>query len=215
METPNYDFSYTANRELSWLKFNERVLKEAADESVPLFERLKFVSIFTANLDEFFMVRVGKLYRLCLAEPEAYDDKTGMTASQQLEAILHTVLPLCRKRDKIFAEIQQLMARNHVLRKVPKQLKSETKLFVKHYFEDRVLPVLSPQVIDIRHPFPHLVNKQVYVFLLLKDKANKKRQTAPGKRSCLSLVSVSCHQFLIGYILRQRRFPVLVRKIRS
>jgi polyphosphate kinase 1 len=174
METPNYDFSYTVNRELSWLKFNERVLKEAADESVPLFERLKFISIFTSNLDEFFMIRVGSLHDLCLLGEESCDNKTGMTASQQLDSIFNAVPPLYRKRDNIFSEVQQLMAHNHVFHTAPQQLKNGSRKFVKHYFENRILPVLSPQIIDIHHPFPHLINKGIYIFLLLKDKSNKK-----------------------------------------
>ena len=98
---------YTQNRELSWLKFNERVLEEAEDETVPLLERLKFVSIFTSNLDEFFMIRVGSLTELMHLKESSIDNKSGMDASQQLAAIYDAVKVLYKKRDKIYGDLER------------------------------------------------------------------------------------------------------------
>ena len=105
-----YDLSYTQNRELSWLKFNQRVLEEATDPGVPLMERLRFVSIFTSNLDEFFMVRVGSLFDLSIMTPEAADNKCGKTPAEQLESIYEAVRPLIRLRDAIYAKLMRSSA---------------------------------------------------------------------------------------------------------
>ena len=102
-------FSYTQNRELSWLKFNERVLEEAYADEVPLYERLKFIAIFTSNLDEFFMVRVGSLYDMSLDGDDQIDNKTGLSPSQQLERIYHAVEPLYKKRDRYFREVENAL----------------------------------------------------------------------------------------------------------
>ena len=96
---------YTQNRELSWLRFNQRVLEEAQDESVPLMERMKFVAIFTSNLDEFFMIRVGSLYDMAVADSKKQDIRSGMTPKQQLEEIYKAVAPLYKERDKTYAKI--------------------------------------------------------------------------------------------------------------
>ena len=101
--------SYTQNRELSWLRFNERVLQEAADETVPLLERLKFISIFTSNLDEFFMIRVGSLYDLAAMKKDAADGKTGMTAQQQLDAIYDETRRLTRLKDETYLKLESLL----------------------------------------------------------------------------------------------------------
>lgn len=98
---------YTQNRELSWLRFNDSVLSEAMDESVPLLERLKFISIFTSNLDEFFMIRVGSLHDLETLGSSAVDKKSGMTATQQLQAIYQAVGPLYEKRERVFRDVEQ------------------------------------------------------------------------------------------------------------
>ena len=98
---------YTQNREMSWLRFNRRVLEEARDESVPLMERMKFVAIFTSNLDEFFMIRVGSLYDMAAADSRKIDLRSGMTPVQQLEAIYRTVAPLYKERDKTYSEIKK------------------------------------------------------------------------------------------------------------
>ena len=108
--------SYTQNRELSWLRFNERVLQEAADETVPLLERLKFISIFTSNLDEFFMIRVGSLYDLAAMKKDAADGKTGMTAQQQLDAIYDETRRLTRLKDETYLKLESLLRGKRHLR---------------------------------------------------------------------------------------------------
>ena len=106
MSDQHYDYSYTQERELSWLRFNERVMEEARDESVPLFERLKFAAIFTSNLDEFFMIRVGSIYDLTLVKKTHVDSKSGLTPAQQLAAIFEAVGPLYKQRDKLMAQLE-------------------------------------------------------------------------------------------------------------
>ena len=104
------DLSFTQNRELSWLKFNERVLAEAADTTVPLIERLRFVSIFTSNLDEFFMVRAGSLLDLSMIAPDDMENKSGLTPAEQLDAIYAAVRPLVDRRDKIYKSLSAALA---------------------------------------------------------------------------------------------------------
>jgi len=164
--------NYTQNRELSWLKFNQRVLEEAQDGSVPLLERMKFVSIFTSNLDEFFMIRVGSLYDMSLTDNSAIDSRSGMTPKEQLDAIFEAVAPLYKERDKTYAEIKKLLSPYGVCGLSIKELEQQEKKYVKKYFKDQVLPVLSPQIVDANHPFPHLLNKAIYVVANLK-KDNK------------------------------------------
>ena len=102
--------NYTQNRELSWLKFNHRVLDEAQDPTVPLLERMKFVAIFTSNLDEFFMIRVGSLYDMAQTDHTAVDSRSGMTPKEQLDAIFAAVAPLYKERDKTYSEIKKLLS---------------------------------------------------------------------------------------------------------
>ena len=161
--------NYTQNRELSWLKFNQRVLEEAKDSSVPLLERMKFVSIFTSNLDEFFMIRVGSLYDMSLTDNSARDSRSGMTPKEQLEQIFAAVAPLYKERDKTYAEIKKQLHPYGVCGLDFKELEQQEKKYVKKYFKDQILPILSPQIVDANHPFPHLLNKELYVIASLKQ----------------------------------------------
>ena len=163
---------YTQNRELSWLRFNQRVLEEAQDESVPLMERMKFVAIFTSNLDEFFMIRVGSLYDMAVADSKKQDIRSGMTPKQQLEEIYKAVAPLYKERDKTYAEIKKQLQPYGVCGLDFKELEQQEKKYVKKYFKEQVLPVLSPQIVDANHPFPHLLNKDIYVVATLKMENN-------------------------------------------
>ncbi len=122
---------FTQNRELSWLRFNQRVLEEARDESVPLMERMKFVAIFTSNLDEFFMIRVGSLYDLAATDDKKIDQRSGMTAKQQLDAIYRAVSPLYKERDKTYAEIKKQLHPYGVCGLDFKELEQQEKKFVK------------------------------------------------------------------------------------
>ena len=161
--------NYTQDRELSWLKFNQRVLEEAKDSSVPLLERMKFVSIFTSNLDEFFMIRVGSLYDMSLTDNSTIDSRSGMNPKEQLDAIFAAVAPLYKERDKTYSEIKKLLNPYGVCGLSIKELEQQEKKYVKKYFKDQILPILSPQIVDANHPFPHLLNKELYVIASLKQ----------------------------------------------
>ena len=157
------DRSFTQNRELSWLRFNDRVLSEAMDETVPLLERLKFIAIFTSNLDEFFMIRVGSLFDLSHLKSHAVDNKTGMTAQQQLDAIYAAVRPLYDKRQDIYFSLQKQLRLHGIAALQLQELSTEDWKTVRQYFKNSVAPILSPQIVDPHHPFPHLQNNTLHV----------------------------------------------------
>ncbi len=152
-------YPYMQNRELSWLRFNQRVLEEAADPSVPIFERLKFLAIFTSNLDEFFMVRVGSLKDMELYDPKKIDQRTGMNSQEQLSAIYEQTRELYAMRDTIYKELNKTMLDLQMSNVSWKSLSKKQKKYFTRYFEDEILPLLSPQIMDFHHPFPHLNNK--------------------------------------------------------
>ena len=160
---------YMQNRELSWLRFNERVLSEAADESVPLLERLKFLSIFTSNLDEFFMIRVGSLFDLQSVNAEALDSKTGMTPKEQLDKLYASVHPLIKKRDEVYFTVEQRLRKEGIVNLSTAELCIEEFRFVKQYYEQEIAPILSPQIVDSHHPFPHLQSKVLHIGAVLKE----------------------------------------------
>ena len=163
LRKPPRDFSYTQNRELSWLRFDNRVLDEAFDESVPLFERLKFVSIFESNLDEFLMVRVGGLSDLAELKKQPVDNKSNMTASEQVEAVVAELPGLLDRWESIFKSIEGKLDTLGVHRACVDSLTPEERTFVTRYFQAYVSPVISPLVIDPRHPFPNLRNGALYL----------------------------------------------------
>ncbi len=161
---------FMQNRELSWLRFNDRVLEEALDKQVPLLERLKFISIFSSNLDEFFMIRVGSLMDIHDIDPLGVDNKTGLTASEQLSHIYQAVESLYLKRNEVYKLVKKKLKSEGIVELNYEELEEVEKLFVKQEFKDIILPVLSPQVIDALHPFPHLANNAMYVAAKLKIK---------------------------------------------
>ena len=163
LRKPPRDFSYTQNRELSWLRFDNRVLDEAFDESVPLFERLKFVSIFESNLDEFLMVRVGGLSDLAELKKQPVDNKSNMTASEQVDAVMAELPGLLTRWESIFKSIEGKLDTLGVHRARIDSLTPEEHTFVTRYFQAYVSPVISPLVIDPRHPFPNLRNGALYL----------------------------------------------------
>lgn len=164
----NNSLIYTQDRELSWLRFNERVLDEAKDKSVPLMERLKFASIFTSNLDEFFMVRVGSLHDMSLLKETHIDNKTGKTPSEQLADVFAALVPLYKKRDKIMAELETLCRACNICRFSYNDLCERAKKQVLSWFEHEARPILSPQIVDMHNPFPHLPNKGLNILMSLK-----------------------------------------------
>lgn len=166
------DTRFTQNRELSWLRFNERVLMEATDETVPLLERLKFIAIFTSNLDEFFMIRVGSLFDLSHFKTHTIDQKSGWTPGEQLTHIYEAVRVLYARRQQIYQEVEQQL-RVHGICQLHYDELAETEVkFVRQYFKSSIAPILSPQIVDTHHPFPHLQNKALHIGAWLKYKNN-------------------------------------------
>lgn len=167
-ETPS-KYKYTQNRELSWLKFNQRVLREAADETVPLLEKVKFISIFTSNLDEFYMIRCGSLYDISLVDKKLRDNKTGLTAKEQLNLIYEKTAPLYKEKDEIYSKILAKLREYRIIRHSFDELDSLKRKYITQYFYENVSPLLSPQIIDLRHPFPHMINKKLYIYSILEN----------------------------------------------
>ena len=177
---------YFANRELSWLKFNERVIDEAADLKVPLCERLTFVSIFNSNLDEFYMVRVGSLYdQMLLAKGNkhdknaGFDNKTLMTAREQLDAVFSETRELLHKKDKIYQQLMYRFEEQGVKLISFNDVEYSDAVYLEEYFNNSILPILSPQVISKKNPFPFLKNKEIYAVALLGSKNNDKIGVVP------------------------------------
>ncbi len=151
------------NRELSWLKFNERVLEEATDSNVPLFERLKFIWIFMNNLDEFFMIRVGSLQDQMLIKGAPTDNKTGMTAREQVAAVMKHARRGVARKDAVYHACIKKLAKYNIRRVDMAELSEEEEATIRSYYMSEIYPLLSPQIIDNRHPFPFLVNKGIYI----------------------------------------------------
>lgn len=186
------------NRELSWLKFNERVLEEASDKSVPLCERLMFAAIFQSNLDEFFMIRVGSLYDRTLVDAEDRDNKTDMTCAQQLEAIFKRTAELVPMRDEAYRGIMSELEKHSVEQVDFRVLSKEEESYLRVYFTTEILPLISPQVIDKRHPFPFLKNKEIYAVAHLESKSSVKLAIVPASGSFSRII------FLPGTGAKQR-----------
>ncbi len=174
-----WDQGYTQNRELSWLEFNARVLAEAEDETVPLLERFKFLAIFTSNLDEFFMIRVGSLTDMAALEPKRRDNKSGLTAHEQLRRIYAAVEPLYARRDAAFRDVDSRLAQEDLHRISMDELDGSERKYIKRYFDTMIAPVLSPQVVDSHHPFPHLEGKVLHIAALLSHKKNERLGLIP------------------------------------
>ena len=161
------------NRELSWLKFNERVLEEAEDENTPLCERLSFASIYQSNLDEFFMVRVGSLVDQDDVSPKMRENKTHMTAKEQIDAVIARVHELNGRRDEVYARLMEKLEEQGVrlvdFRKIGRQ-ESER---LERYFDSEIAPLISPSIVGRRQPFPFLRNKDIYAVVVLEGKKGK------------------------------------------
>ncbi len=162
------DTRYTQDRELSWLRFNQRVLEEGLDARIPLMERLNFAAIFTRNLDEFFMVRVSRLLDLNLMKGSCRDSRTGLTPAQQLAAVLKAAVPLYRQRDKLLARLGRALRDCGIAVLRPGELDGRDRRRLERWFRDELRPILSPMVVDARHPFPHLPSKSLALALVLR-----------------------------------------------
>lgn len=172
---------YLQNRELSWLTFDERVLDQGADETVPLLERLNFISIFWSNLQEFFMVRVGSLTDLSLLKKQVLDSKTGMTPIEQIAAIhsrCHELYPI---QEQTYETVRAQLAEHGVRHLRPADLSDEQRSYLADYTAANVMPFLSPQIINSRHPFPHLENGSLYVIVRLNEEVGPKKDKKKAK----------------------------------
>lgn len=184
------------NRELSWMEFNLRVLSESLNPKIPLMERLKFLSIYFSNLDEFFMVRVGSLHDQSIVEPDKLDDKTGLNAADQIDAILNKanqINPIAQKAwESICLELRNqdidILDLRH-LSKLDEQI-------VQKYFSEEMRPLLSPQIIDRQHPFPFLKNKESFIVSVLESK---------DENICLGIVPFSQLPPYFIFNINQRR----------
>ena len=174
-----WEQGYTQNRELSWLQFNARVLAEAEDDNVPLLERFKFLAIFTSNLDEFFMIRVGSLCDMAAVDKEHTDSKSGLTAKEQLHLIYKAVEPLYARRDAAFSDVDSKLSAIGLRRLTMDSLAPDEQKYIKRYFKDIIAPVLSPQIVDSHHPFPHLEGKVLHIAALLSHKKTERLGLLP------------------------------------
>ena len=162
-------------RELSWLKFNERVLEEAENPEVPLCERLTFASIYQSNLDEFFMVRVGSLYDQTLLDKKIRENKTGMTSQEQIDAILKRTKQINKRKEAVYEELMERVAEQGIRILRFNELDEEGAAYLERYFESEIAPLISPTVVGRRQPFPFLRNKEIYAVAVLGSKGKKDR----------------------------------------
>lgn len=167
------------NRELSWLKFNQRVLEEARDEANPLCERLSFLSIFQSNLDEFFMVRCGSLYDQMCEDPHFRENKTNMTCKEQLTAIYARVRELLRDKDDAYSDLRAELSMQGVDIVDFHTITTEEAAWLEAYFKAEIEPLLSPQIIGKKQPFPFLQNKNIYAVVVLEKKGTEKLGLVP------------------------------------
>ena len=174
---------YMQSRELSWLDFNLRVLDQGGDSSVPLLQRLNFISIFWSNLQEFFMVRVGSLTDLSLVKKPIIDYKTKMTPAEQLKAIYRRCHELYPVYEQTFEDVRAQLAEQGVVHLRPEDLNPEQRAFVRSYGATNVAPFLSPQIINTRHPFPHLENGGLYIVVRLDENASNNSIKGKSKKA--------------------------------
>ena len=167
------DISFTQNRELSWLQFDQRVLEEANDKSVPLLERLRFFSIFDTNLEEFFMVRVGSLTDFKNLKKKPVDNKSGMTSDEQIDAILKECIDLYRKKDQVYNQLVDDLKVNGINLLKVSELSEKDKKYVEYYFNTKIEPILNFQIVDRVHPFPRLPNLALSVLFSLRKHNDK------------------------------------------
>ncbi len=227
------DYTCYVNREISWLKFNERVLEEAEDPDVPLLERLNFISIFQSNLDEFFMVRVGALHDAMLVSNSSRDNKSGMTPKEQLDAVMVRVKKLLKRKDAAYAEIMSEVEQNGIRFASFSQLSDVEQDFVRLKFEADIKPLLFPAVLGKKQPFPFLKNNEVYGFAVLETKSGKRKiaivpslspmlprivkipeMNGIGMVSCMSVDELILHFFediFVGYRIVEKSLVKIVR----
>lgn len=185
-----------ANRELSWIQFNERVLEEAVRERVPLCERLSFLSICQSNLDEFFMVRVGSLVDQMTLDEELRENKTNLSAREQLAAIMENVRRLNSRKEDIYAELMGKMEENQIRLVDFHKLTVEQSEELEHYFDQKIALLLSPAIVGKRQPFPFLRNSEIYAVAALRKKPGKN-----GKSGGIKMGIISCWANVISRLI--------------
>lgn len=163
------------NRELSWLKFNERVLEEAESKEVPLCERLSFASIYQTNLDEFFMVRVGSLIDQMLLSQNIRDNKTNMTSKEQISAILSQVAHLNRRKEAVYDELMEELEKHEIRLVNFRKIRKRNGEYLESYFDSEIAPLISPTIVGKKQPFPFLKNREIYAVVVLKRKNGKEK----------------------------------------
>ena len=196
------------NRELSWLEFNRRVLSESLNPKIPLMERLKFLSIYFSNLDEFFMGRVGSLHDQSIIEPNKLDDKTGLNAAGQIDAILKKVAEINPIAERDWESIKQKLRAQDIDLMDTQHLNKLDEQIVQKYFAENIRPLLSPQIVDRQHPFPFLKNKEQFILTVLEDKEkdkSKDKSETKGDSLKLGIVSFSHLPPYFIFTLNQRR----------
>ncbi len=206
---------YMQNRELSWLEFNKRVLDQGADPAVPLFERLNFISIFWSNLQEFFMVRVGSLTDLELIKKTIIDSKSGMTPSEQLDAVYARCHELYPYYEACFKTLKGELEQEGIMALKPKQLSDEERGFLDDYFDLNIMPFLAPQIINARHPFPHLENGALYIVVRLDEHAGPKqkasKKAAKDEKAAKAAKNLGAHGVTLGIIPLPRQCERIVQ----
>ncbi len=185
------EYTIYENRELSWLKFNERVLEEAQDPGVPLLERLNFAGIFQSNLDEFFMVRVGSLYDQMLVKPKKKDNKSGMTAAEQLDAIFYKVNELEPMKDIAYKNIMLELMEYGVEQVNFRSATIEEQQYLQEYFKKEIKPLVFPLIVDKKNPFPFLKNKEIYCVVQLQSKSSVRLGIIPASGQFSRVIRLS------------------------
>ena len=163
-----YKEGYTQNREISWLRFDERCLSEAKDESVPILERMKFISIFSSNLNEFFSVRVGSITDAKRLKKGLVDNKSGMTPEEQLKKIYAAANRLCQRREEIFRDLKKALKREKIHDLSLDECTKEERAWIRKFFRTAVAPTLGAQIVDSRHPLPMLQTETIYAAGLIR-----------------------------------------------
>ncbi|MBR4456406.1 MAG: polyphosphate kinase 1 [Solobacterium sp.] len=194
-----YKEGFTQNRELSWLRFDERCLNEARDSSVPLLERMKFVAIFSSNLDEFFSVRVGSITDLKKYKPESVDNKTGLTPEGQLKKIYLSSNRLCDRREDVFRDLKRALKKEGIFDLTMEECTKEEKTWIKKYFRS-IAPLLGGQIVDSRHPLPSLQSGVLYAAGLMKYNGNEVFVLVPVPSSLPKIVRLPSRKGEIRYV---------------
>ncbi len=190
----------TLNRELSWLKFNERVLDEAANQQVPHLERLKFIAIFHSNLAEFFMIRVGSLFDLKAIDPKHKDARSQLTAAQQLDEIYQAVRILYQKKSEIYRKVRRDLIKHGLHSVDMADLSLNEAKYIKNYYLDNIKPILSPQIVDTHHPFPHIPSLAIHTIALLQRQNKQILALIPSPKALPEIVFLPSDQQNIRYI---------------